>query len=159
MKDNRLPTYQDLKLFGFKDYGEWFLDSDNNLRFKTNLTHNVYKVIYAFATIDLVGYIGITTNKLSYRLKKGYGEKVMINIKECLRNNKKVFILYYKPQEIIYPNSDIIIDTLSGLEAPLQKKFKTQWTTMNYGGLKRLIEPFIEQILERIEKFYSPIRK
>lgn len=40
---------------------------------------------------------------------------------------------------------------IRGLEIPLQKKFKTQWTTQGYGGYGRIFDVVVQEILAGLE--------
>jgi len=146
MEDDKLLNIDSLMNFGFIECGRWSL-SDGGL--KPNIFYKaVRKVIYAFATKTRVGYIGITDETLYHRLRKGYSPAVDAGIIDRINNGENVTILFFKPDKIKFDG--IKIDLLRALEIPLQRKFKTQWTTMGYGGLKRILDPIVEGILDQI---------
>lgn len=146
MKNNKPPNIDDLKNFGFVECGNWQLQNDGSLQ--PNINNNPKNVLYAFATKGVVGYIGITEGTLKGRLKNSYAKLVYEGIRKCLQDKQDVVILCHKPEpddHIKY--RDIKIDLLSGLEIPLQRKFKTQWTTKGHGGLKKIIQEVINEII------------
>ena len=146
--DKSLPNVNDLKVFGFKECGEWTGQADEP---QPNISDKSIKnALYAFSTEDVVGYIGITEGSLYNRLRAGYAAAVYQGIRQSLANNKKVYILSYDPEGMKY--RDLDVDLVRGLEIPLQRRFKSQWTTKGYGGYKRLLEPLVEEILEQIKK-------
>ncbi len=146
MKDDKLLNIDSLMNFGFIECGSWTLN-DGGLK-PNFFCKAVGKVIYAFATKTKVGYIGITDGTLKYRLRKGYSPAVDAGIINSINNGENVTILFFKPDKIKFDG--IKIDLLRALEIPLQNKFKTQWTTMGYGGLKRILDPIVEGILDKI---------
>jgi len=112
---------------------------------------DIENVIYAFAMDDAVGYIGITGGRLTSRLRvrNGYSDLVFREINRALGEDKTVWILYFKPEPQRY--RDIDIDMGRGLEIPLQKKFKSQWTTQGYGGYGRIIDPIVQEIMAGLD--------
>jgi hypothetical protein len=137
-----------LEEFGFVRCGSWMLE-DNKLNFKIQNYPVPSNVLYAFSTDRTIGYIGVSGSYLDNRIKVGYSRLVFEQIEKNLKNSNYVYILYYKPENKKYKG--IELDMIRALEYPLQKMFKTQWTTKGYGGYTRLVEPFIEELLEGIQ--------
>jgi len=159
MKARNLPNIDDLYDYGFEKCGSIIMEQDDGLKFEISSKHNnIVNVLYAFATRAMVGYIGITEGRLLTRFNKGYTQTVYDGIKTQIIGKASVEILFYSPKatkyETVNEKYDSInvtdIDMPCGLEIPLQKKFKTQWTTKGYGGFKRLIEPIIEEMFDKI---------
>lgn len=150
-----LPNIDDLRKFGFIDYGTWNKYGNNSIKYNT-MNQNVTNVLYAFATCDFVGYIGKTTKELNNRLKSHAKEaKKRINnykynkyneLYNCLKKGMNISILYYRPEGIV-EYKGIVVDLVSGLEIPLQWIFKTRWTTVGYTEFKESTNSIANEIL------------
>ena len=143
----KLPNIKDLIDFGFKEWGYWKINEDQKpvSELIDEILVTIKKTIYAFATDEVVGYIGVAGDLLTSRLRNRYSSLVKSQIRSNLDREKKVSILYFQPEKLLY--KELEVDMIRGLEIPLQVKFKTQWTTKGYGGIGRAIDEIIESML------------
>jgi hypothetical protein len=148
MKDGGIKI---LENFGFIRCGNWILEGEK-LNFKIQKYPVPSNVLYAFCTDRTIGYIGVSGGCLDNRLRVGYSKLVFDQIEKNLKNKYNVYIVYYIPENTKYKNVDL--DMIRALEYPLQKMFKTQWTTKGYGGYTRLLEPIIDEMINEIKDKY-----